>query len=191
MSRALLRRSLPFLAAALAAGCSSGPRQEMSDWEKQHPELIARAEANPGAPPPPAFPRNENLIEFYVSANATFHYFIDASSLQALYDRREVRYVLVARSPSGIDNVSFEALRCPDVYRVFAVGSDGKWTQRSSDWQPTVRRSDLGAQSTLARQFFCPHNDPIQSAAEGVNALKSGGHPGVYVEQNNRGGGGY
>ena len=183
----LALRLAALLAAALAGGCSSGPRQEMSDWEKRHPELIARAEARPDAPPPPAFPRRENLIEFYVSANATFHYFIDASTLQALYDRREVRYVLVARSPSGVDNVSFEALRCPDVYRVFAVGSDGKWTARSSDWQPTVRRSDLAVQSTLARQFFCPHNDPIQSVAEGVNALRLGAHPVVRVEQRNLG----
>ena len=190
MSRPALRRAA-LLAAALAAGCSSGPRQEMSDWEKRHPELVAPASARSEAPPTPPFPRRENLIEFYASAHATFRYFIDASTLQALYDRREVRYVLVARSPSGVDNVSFEALRCPDVYRIFAVGSDGKWTARASDWQPTVRRSDLAVQSTLARQFFCPHNDPIQSAAEGVNALRSGAHPSVYVEQNNRGGGSY
>jgi hypothetical protein len=35
----------------------------------------------------------------------------------------------------------------------------------------------------LARQFFCPHRDSIQSVAEGVNALKNGVHPLVYVEQ--------
>jgi hypothetical protein len=180
VSRPALRRVALF-AAALAAGCSSGPRQEMSDWEKQHPEAVARAEAQPDAPTPPPFPRKENLIEFYLSATATFRYFIDAASLQALYDKREIRYVLIARSPSGVDNVSFEALRCPDIFRIYAVGGgDGKWTTRAGDWQPTERRSDRGVQSTLAREFFCPHRDPIQSAAEGVNALRNGSHPQVY-----------
>jgi hypothetical protein len=108
--------------------------------------------------------------------------------LQSLYNQREVRYVLLARSPSGVDNVSFEGIRCPDMYRVYAIrGARGNWIQRSTDWQPTVRRSDLGVPSTLARQFFCPHSDVIQSAAEGVDALRRGAHPGVYVEQRNMG----
>jgi len=172
--------------AALAAGCASGTH-EMSDWEKNHPEAIAPPAAR-DVPPMPAFPKRENLIEFYLSATATFRYFIDASSLQALYDKREIRYVLVARSPQGADNVRFESIRCPDMFRLYAVGTaDGKWEVRPSDWEPTVRRSDLGWPSTLARQFFCPHRDPIQSAAEGVDALRRGAHPAVYVEQRNLG----
>src|SRR5262249_23310507 len=101
------------------------------------------------------------------------------------YDKREVRYVLVARSPQGVDNVRFESIRCPDMFRLIAVGTDGgKWLSRPSDWESTVRRSDLGWPSALARPFFCPHNDPIQSRAEGVFALKSGVHPQVWVDPN-------
>jgi len=181
-------RRAGLLVAALLAACSSGGRQEMSDWEKKHPELLAAPEAS-GVPTPPAFPRRENLIEFYMSPSATFRYFIDGSTLQTLYDKREVRYVIVARSPSGVDNVRFEAIRCPDMYRTYAIGgSDGKWSMRPTDWEPTVRRSDLGWPATLARQFFCPHSDPIQSQAEGVYALRNGSHPQVYVEPRPMGG---
>jgi hypothetical protein len=171
------------------AGCASSGAREMSDWEKKHPELLAAPEAA-GAPTPPPFPRSENLIEFYLSATATFRYFIDGSTLQTFYDKREVRYVIVARSPSGVENVRFEAIRCPDMFRTYAIGtSGGKWIVRPTDWEPTVRRSDLGWPSALARGFFCPHNDPIQSPAEGVVALRNGVHPQVWVDPSPVGGG--
>ena len=175
-----MKRAAALLAAALAA-CSSV--QEVSDWERANPELLGTAESA-RTPAPPAFPRPENLIEFYVSATATFRYFIDRSSLSVQYKQSEVRFVHVARSPSGVENVSFEAIRCPDMHRVYAVAeASGKWSMRPSEWQAIQSRTALGWPSVLARQFFCPHRDTIQSAAEGVDALQRGAHPLVYVEQ--------
>jgi len=52
---------------------------------------------------PPAFPRQENLREFYVSAVATNKYFIDASTLDAGADG-VVRYVLVVLTSGGATN---------------------------------------------------------------------------------------
>ena len=177
-----MRAAAALLCAALAAACSSAG-EPMSDWERRHPELLGTP-ASTALPVPPAMPRKENLIEFYVGPTASFRYFIDAASLSVFYKQKEVRYVLVARSPSGVENVSFEAIRCPDMHRTFAVGdAGGKWSVRPSDWQAIQSRTALGWPSVLARQFFCPHRDPIQSAAEGVNALRLGAHPLVYVEQ--------
>jgi hypothetical protein len=177
-----MRAAAALFCAALAGACSS-VTEPMSDWERRHPELIGTPQSAQ-LPAPPAMPRQENLIEFYVEPTATFRYFIDAASLSVFYKQQEVRYVLVARSPSGVENVSFEAIRCPDMHRVFAVGdASGKWSVRPSEWQAIQSRTSRGWPSVLARQFFCPHRDPIQSVAEGVNALRLGAHPLVYVEQ--------
>jgi CNP1-like family protein len=161
------------------AACSMS--EPTSDWERRNPDLaVMPTEALPK--PPPA-PRRENLIEFYVAPTATFRYFVDAASLATFYKQKEVRYVMVARSPDGVDNVTYEALRCPNEHRILATGnSDGSWNVRRGDWQEIPRRTAT-APAILRAQFFCPHNDPIQSQAEGVNALRLGAHPLVYVEQ--------
>lgn len=177
-----MRLAAALFAAALAA---CGETQQVSDWERRNPELLASPEQRGGgaAPTPPAYPRRENLVEFYVSATDTFRYFIDASSLSVAYTLREVRFVQVARSPSGVDNVTFEAIKCPDLQRIYAVGNEGAWSLRGGDWREMPRSTALTPQRVLARQFFCPHRDTIQSAAEGVDALRRGAHPLVYVEQ--------
>jgi len=177
------RLAAPAVVALLAACGSSGPQQQ-SDWERQHPELLATPEtAKAPTPPPP--PRAENLIEFYLAPTATFRYFIDSASLTALYQQKEVRYVLVARSPNGVDNVSYEAIRCTGQHRVIATANaDRSWNARGTEWRDIPRQSDLSPPSLLKRWYFCPHNDPIQSSAEGVDALRRGGHPMVYLLEN-------
>jgi CNP1-like family len=182
-----VRRLATLAGAALLAACGASGTRQMSDWERQNPALLATPETVK-IPMPPALPRPENLVEFYVGPTASFRYFIDVGSLGVLYTQKEVRFVLVARSPSGVENVSFEAIRCPDLHRLYAVADDsGKWSVRPGEWQEIQRRTGLGWPSVLAREYFCPHRDPLQSAAEGVEALRLGGHPLVRTEQKNLG----
>jgi CNP1-like family protein len=178
-----MKAATAFGCALLAAGCHS--TEPMSDWERNNREMLATPQTA-ATPTPPPFPRRENLIEFYVGPRATFKYFVDSASLVPLWKQGEVRYVLVARSPSGVDNVSFEALRCAGQYRVMAVGNnqDRSWSARAGDWLNVDRKSDMQAQSRLKTQFFCPHNDPIQSTSEGIDALRKGGHPMVWLPEN-------
>jgi CNP1-like family protein len=165
-----------WLLAALAAGCSSTPQK--SDWEKSHGNRLGDEEKLVM----PAYPRKENLVEINVSATAEFSYYVDAASLAVGKDR-VVRYVLVARSPQGAENVSYEAIRCPDQHRLYATGQrDGTWSERVAPWREITRGTALGWPYALARYYFCPHRDPIQSAAEGVDALRRGVHPAVRVE---------
>jgi hypothetical protein len=167
---------------ALLGGC--GATQPMSDWERNNRELLA-APQTAATPAPPPFPRREDLIEFYVGPRVSFKYFVDAASLTPLWKQGEIRSVLVARSPSGVDNVSFETLRCAGQYRVIAIGNpDRTWSLRPGEWREVERKSDVNAQSRLKAQFFCPHNDPIQSTAEGIEALRKGGHPMVWLPEN-------
>jgi hypothetical protein len=174
-------RAAALATVALLAGCSS-PQEPVSQWERDNRELLTAPQSGPLTPPP--YPKNGNLIEFYVGPTASFRYFIDGSTLNVLTKQHEVRYVLVARSPSGVENVSFEAIRCPDMHRVNAVGgAGGTWSARPGEWQEIQKRTGLGWPSVLSRQFFCPHRDTIQSVAEGVEALRLGAHPTVYVEE--------
>jgi hypothetical protein len=87
-----------------------------------------------------------------------------------------VRYTLVARSPSGVENVSFEGIRCnARTHKVYALGrDDGAWSPvAQSDWQPTASPWARA----LRRQFFCPHDIAVANAAEGLEALRRGRHP--------------
>jgi hypothetical protein len=130
---------------------------------------------------PPAFPRRENLVEFYVSAVATNTYFIDASTLTIGNDE-VVRYVLVVKASGGATNVSFEGMRCKGLaWKHYATGShDGAWTKSRAarnDWRPIEKKPVNGYHAALSHNFFCPIGNAILSADEGRNALRLGKHP--------------
>ena len=171
------------LAAGLAAlaGCNSQPYQPESEWEQANRERLSRQAEQAVALP--AYPKKENLVEFYVSATADFKYYVDTSTISVSPRSREVRYVMVARSPSGVENVSYEAIRCPSEFRVLAVGrSDGSWSERPGEWREMTKGSALSWPYALSRNYFCPHRDSVQSVAEAADALQRGSHPAVYVD---------
>ena len=139
------------LAAALA-GCGHA--------QKGEPALVL-----------PPYPRAERLIEIFVSPTSELRFFVDPASVEPGSDGA-VRYTLVARSPAGAENVSYEALRCESgEARIYAVGRNGEWVLASSDW----RASRTPWQAMLYRDYFCPLRQPIASREEGVRVLRSGG----------------
>lgn len=146
-----------------------------SDWEQEH----ERRNWREIDAPLPAYPKQEDLIEFRPSEGASFRFFIDRASLQVGKDG-VVRYTLVARSPNGVDNVSFEGIRCTGgLYRVYATGrSDGTWVPRAgSEWREIQPKTIQRWHQALRREYFCPQDAIIFSAAEGIDALTRGGHP--------------
>jgi hypothetical protein len=177
----LLLLFLPVLAA-----CSSGPN-EVSDWEKAN-EGVLRREAAITTPDLPPYPANARLAPFFVSSANSFKFFIDRASLRVGADRI-IRYTLVARSPSGADNISFEGMNCQaGEYIIYAVGVNGEWLARPAEWRPIEPRSVQRWHNALQREFFCPNNVAIYSAEEGLRALALGGHP--YVAPSPPGGSG-
>jgi len=161
-------RPLAALAAAAWLAACAGP-QAQSDWERQNLRSEAADEA---LPEPPAFPRPATLIEFAVSAVPNIRFYIDGATLGV--EGGVVRYVLVARSAGGAENVSYEGLRCRTAeHRRYAVGrSDGTWAKASgSAWRPHA-----AWHKELQRDYFCPQTQPIRDAAEGVRALREGAH---------------
>ena len=147
-----------------------------SEWERKNQGSVERQE-DEAPPPPPAFPQRATLLEFEVRGQRDFHNYIDGATL-SVDAKGLVRYVLVARSPSGVENVTYEALRCKtDEYRVYALGrADGTWGGRPSNWRP-IAESRQAHHRVLQRDFFCPQNNPIANAEEGRSALRQGGNP--------------
>jgi hypothetical protein len=185
-----LTRILCLLLAAVAAGGAwaqntndprypSGPRvpsaHEKGEGELEEQQRREAAERVPGMP---AWPKNENLIEFYVSKNSTFRFYIDAASL-SVSPERIVRYTLIARSASGVVNLSYEGMRCAEnQYRIYAYGRDGRWAVQSSEWREIGTQSMQRWHEELRSSYFCPKRRTIMSAAEGLDALRRGGHEG-------------
>lgn len=177
-------------AAALAqAGPASTPSEERratrdragnpgakSDWERQQ-EALEVPDAEVVFPAVPS----DGLIEFKVSATTTFRFFIDPGAL-AVTPEGIVRYTLVARSPSGVENVSYEGMRCggTGLVRVYGFAHDGKWSpNRGAEWKEIVPRTVQRWHSELRSRYFCPNRGTIASTAEGLDALRRGGHPAV------------
>jgi len=155
--------------------------QIQSDWERANEERIRQTYEKQVAPP---LLERSRLVELKLNLSATtdFRYYVDWGSVSAGEDRI-VRYTLLARSPSGAESVSFEGIRCQSrEYRVYAVGEPGGgWGGRASEWRP-IPRTVNSSQAVLAKDYFCPGRAAIRTSAEGQQAVRAGGHPGVFRE---------
>jgi CNP1-like family len=168
-----VRAIVPAAICLMLAACASDTPVQ-SDWERAQ-ETQNWREDRVALPP---YPKASNLVELVVDADPDFHFLADPTSLSVGSDG-VVRYVLVARSPEGAENVSFEGLRCRDgEYKIYATGrGDGTWLEaRAPRWRPIEQRA-ASWHRTLANDYFCPKRQPLRNAAEGVNALRRGGNP--------------
>ena len=154
--------------------------QLQSDWERANEERL-KQQGERLIPPPPLVRSRLVEVKQDFSARSDFRYFIDWGSVSAGEDRI-VRYVLVSRSANGVENVTFEGIRCTKEYRVYAVGrSDGTWGGVPSEWR-ALPRNPNAIQPTLAADYFCPGRAAIRTTEEGQRAVRDGGHPGVFPD---------
>jgi len=165
----------------LLCAISSVNAQIKSDWERANEERLKQSQEQ--LVPPPSLDKARLVeVKSTLAADTDFRFFVDPDSVSVGEDRI-VRYVLVSRSPSGSESITFEGIRCPGEYRVYAVGhADGTWAGRPSEWR-TIVRDPRVSQATLARQYFCPGRSAILTNAEGQKAVRAGGHPGVITDQ--------
>lgn len=129
----------------------------------------------------PVFPQEANLLGFYVSEVTAHKFYIDASSLSVGKDG-VVRYVLEVHTSGGATNISFEGIRCQTrELKIYASGrQDGTWASaRNTKWRVIENKPVNRQHAALARDYFCPNGIPIQSPAEGREALRLGRHPSV------------
>ena len=166
------------LASVLLVGAAQA--QIQSDWERANEDRLRQA-GEKLVPPPPL--NRTRLVEVKQSllSSSDFRYYVDWGSVSA-DDDRVVRYVLVARSPTGVENITFEGLRCQGEYRVYAVGRpEGGWGGQPSEWR-AIPRNPNAAQPMLAKDYFCPGRAVVRTSAEAQQAIRAGGHPGTHRE---------
>ena len=127
----------------------------------------------------PEFPKDENLMEFYVSAVTPNHFYIDGKSIGVGADG-VVRFAMIIKTSGGATNTTFEGIRCGAMeYRLYATGRvDGTWAKaRTSAWKPIENKPINRHHASLSRDYFCPSMVPIKDAEDGRRALKLGKHP--------------
>lgn len=172
MSRGILL----VLTLVMLGACGGAATPPRSDWEEANAARFAKEGDEAQRPAFPPAPNGPNLVEFSAGPTSGFRFYVDAGSLSVTGDGI-VRYVLVARSASGAQNVAYEAINCrTGEYRLYGTGrKDGGWEPASVPWRSFGPRTP--AQRVLAAEYFCPRRIAIATSSEGAMALRRGGHP--------------
>jgi len=128
----------------------------------------------------PPWPRDGDLVEFRPEAGgAAFRFYIDDRTLSRDAKDAVVRYTLVAESPSGTRNVSFEGIRCTlrGAYRVYAYGTGGRFSPIGpSEWMPIPQSGSEAFRADLWRNRFCvPRETRPRTLTEIRRALRDQG----------------
>ncbi|MEN8180212.1 MAG: CNP1-like family protein [Pseudomonadota bacterium] len=103
---------------------------------------------------------DKNLQEFQMdNPSGDFRYFIDGGSLQTSEDGVS-RFTLVIRSKNGVDNSSYEGIRCGErEYRVYAYGSkQGFKMMPGSDWKHISKSGYENYRHVLYNDLICNTN---------------------------------
>ena len=120
-------------------------------------------------------PDKRTLLPFEVSATATQSFAIMPETLSLGADG-VIRYVLVARSESGAENISYEGLRCASLEKKsYAFGhKDGTWSRSRHDGWEVVNGNGANRQhAALAESYFCDGKIVAGNAATIVQRLKN------------------
>jgi hypothetical protein len=116
-----------------------------SEWKEQ--DLVV-----------PPYPSEDDLVEVDIDRHDyPYTLFVDTKSVSVGQDDI-IRYTVVLRSESGVDNISFEGLLCNRrEYKRYAYGSEGKFYPiPNADWRRIqAKRQDI-YRGVLADDYFCP-----------------------------------
>lgn len=158
----LLRTTALLLGAAL---CSISAHAQ-STWQESEVTL-------------PGPVQRSQLIPFDMSSRTELQFSVDASSI-AIGTDRVLRYVLVARSASGAENILYEGLRC----ETGEARNYARWNQSEQRWVPhtgsTPWRSLSGVAASmpaarLAYLAFCEGRTPTEPIDRLLADLRRGG----------------
>ncbi len=165
------------LAALLALSCGAAQSQINIRFGEHQDEEAPKPQRDAEGVVPPAYPQEKDFVAFFVSAANAFDFFIDGTSIGI--EGGIVRYTVIARSPDGVENVSYEAIRCgSSEYRIYAIGhGDRSWAGRTTPWRAITPKSVQRWRHALLRDYFCPGGAPILTVEEGIEALRRGRHP--------------
>jgi CNP1-like family protein len=172
-------------AVLLLFGCShvtpTEPARNIPPRGKQEGPLPGVPEEQPFVEanvPPPPYPKDSNLAEFYLRGQTTNRFFIDTSSLSVGPDRI-VRFALVIRTPENTETTTFSGLRCSEKeWKDYAYGgSDRAWSvEPAPQWRRIQELSFNNYRGTLYQDYLCVGSalsaHPAGDAAKLVRLLK-------------------
>jgi len=168
------------LTAALASPCLAQDNLFVNDAEPDAPQSVRDGEKwREQEVKLPPWPREQDLIPVRLDdPGEPFAYFIDARALSTGADK-VVRYTLVAESPSGARNLSFEGIRCTPrgQYRVYAYGQNNRFkpTGLGEDWRLINRTGDDAIRQELWGQYLCvPRKFAPRPHKSQLRVLRSG-----------------
>lgn len=160
-------RIILLLVLSLSAGMTASHAQLVStdpDWKETD------------VPAPPVFDASAltRLVPFEVSPNSTLRWAVDPASVNITPDGL-VRYVVVARSPSGVVNALYETINCGRAeFKTYArYNANSGWaTVENPEWHSMYDKLPSKHALMLAKQGACVGNAAAQSADDIVRALK-------------------
>lgn len=172
-------RSLAYVLLAVAAVLL--PSGAFAQRPTYTPQPAPTREVSPGEwididVDPPDYPVPANLIEFNTSVGQRNHAYVDTATL-SVGDDGVVRYSMVIRVPGGVDNTTFEGIRCATrEYKIYAVGDrDSRWAKTpGTRWRPIEYKEINNQRQFLYREIFCPAGNPVSNREEALRALKRG-----------------
>ena len=139
---------------AVTAGIEDLDDEEVFDRGKEIPESGWQEDTVVMPPYPPA----DDLIAVDLALpDFPFTLLIDRNSLSVGKDR-VIRYTAVLRSRNGVENVSYEGIRCKhsQVQR-YAYGSGGRFRPvRNRDWRFIRKDGQDRFRTELVERYFCP-----------------------------------
>ena len=124
-------------------------------------------------PPPPVYDVTK-LLTFDVARSSNLVFGVDPGSFSISKADSVVRYVMVASSPSGAKNVSYEGIRCATAeVRTYArAKQDGSWvTIEKSEWKSLYNPQLPKHSLRFARVGACDGAAPVSSVRELVRKL--------------------
>ena len=128
---------------------------------------------------PPAALNRSQLIPFDMSIRTELQFSVDASSVSVGSDR-VVRYVLLARSSGGTENILYEGLRCETA----EARNYARWNQAEQRWVPSGASKPWRALSGVAASLpaarlaylaFCDGPTPTEPKERMLSDLRRGG----------------
>ena len=100
---------------------------------------------------------DDRFRSFYVSPASTNEFFINTTSLR-ITPEGVVRYVVLIKTPSGVENISYEGIRCETKeFRFYAsLRTDKVWAlSRQPSWKKILGFGINRYQSVLMNEYFC------------------------------------
>jgi hypothetical protein len=123
----------------------------------------------------PSLPEAGNLRPIDAAqASDKYEYLIDRASIVRGTDD-VMRYTVVLRAASGLENIFFEGLRCStNTVRTLGYAANGRFRPSTSNtWVPLASSGARGYQGYLEREIMCGEAGFARDADEAVEALDS------------------